>query len=300
MIFPIISVPVFDRLTHPNSWHPCCLVKGEPINSSADDVMQKSIYTPLSGALAQERVMEVIANNLANVNTNGFKGDKVSFKLLESEPERNYKNPLPPANYKLDFEDLQHLKGNDISYAGVAEVSRDNTQGPAIQTHGQLDLMVEGPGMFRVMTPDGVRFTRDGNMALNRDGILTTKSGHPVLGEKGDIALRSGAFKVNDLGEIWQDGEMVDRLQIFDFKEDKQLERVGNNYYFYGGPEEDVSLVEMGQIRQGYIEGSNVNAIKNITNMILAHRSLEAYNKAIKNYDSMMERSSNRIGEVRA
>ena len=66
--------------------------------------MLKNIYTPLSGALAQEKVLDIIANNLANVSTPGFKGEDVSFKLLESEPERTYKEPLPPANYKIDLE----------------------------------------------------------------------------------------------------------------------------------------------------------------------------------------------------
>ena len=65
--------------------------------------MLKSIYTPLSGALAQEKVLDIIANNLANVNTTGFKGESVTFKVLESEPEKNYKTPLPPANYKVGF-----------------------------------------------------------------------------------------------------------------------------------------------------------------------------------------------------
>jgi flagellar basal-body rod protein FlgF len=262
--------------------------------------MQKSIYTPLSGALAQEKVMEIIANNLANVNTNGFKGDRVTFKLLESEPEQNYKNPLPPANYKIDFENLQHLKGNTIGYVGVAEVSKDNSQGTSIKTGNKTDLMIEGEGVFKVMTPDGQRFTRTGNFSVNRDGIIVTKQGHPVMGEKGDIAIRGASFEINNIGEVIQDGEMVDRIQLFKFADDKQLERVGNNYLFYGGADEGVSKIDMPQVRQGYLEGSNVNAIKNITSMIVSHRSYEAYNKAIKNFDSMMEKSSNRIGEVRA
>ncbi len=262
--------------------------------------MQKSIYTPLSGALAQERVMEIISNNLANVNTNGFKGDRVTFKLLDSEPEKNYKNPLPPANYKVDFENLQHLKGNTIGYVGVAEVARDNSQGSSIKTGNKTDLMIEGKGLFQVMTPDGQRYTRDGSFTLNREGILVTKQGHPVMGEKGDIAVRGTSFEINDLGEVYQDGEMIDRIQLFAFESDQQLERVGNNLLFYGGPKESLKKVGMPQIRQGYIEGSNVNAIKNMTSMIVAHRSYEAYNKAIKNFDSMMDKSSNRIGEVRA
>jgi len=262
--------------------------------------MQKSIYTPLSGALAQERVMEIISNNLANVNTTGFKGDRVTFKLLESEPERNYQNPLPPANFKMDFEELQNLRGNSIGYVGIAQVARDTSQGSSIKTGNKTDVMIEGKGMLKVMTPDGERYTRDGSLMINREGILVTKQGHPVIGEKGDIAIHGTSFDINDLGEVYQGGELVDRIQLFDFKDTTQLERVGGNYYFFGGPQESVTEVDLPQIRQGFIEGSNVNAIRNITDMILSHRSFEAYNKAIKNYDSMMEKSSNRIGVVGA
>ena len=96
--------------------------------------MQKSIYTPLSGAIAQERVLDILANNLANTHTVGFKSEQVSFKLLEPEPRRNYKDPLPPANYKIPFEELLPLRGNELSYVGVSGVSRDMSQGSAIHT----------------------------------------------------------------------------------------------------------------------------------------------------------------------
>ena len=161
--------------------------------------MQKSIYTPLSGALAQERVMEIISNNLANVNTTGFKGDRVTFKLLESEPERNYQNPLPPANFKMDFEELQNLRGNSIGYVGIAQVARDTSQGSSIKTGNKTDVMIEGKGMLKVMTPDGERYTRDGSLMINREGILVTKQGHPVIGEKGDIGGRA-AFPISHSG----------------------------------------------------------------------------------------------------
>ncbi len=262
--------------------------------------MLNSIYTPLSGAVAQERVLELIANNLANMNTSGFKGDRVSFTLLEPEPEKNYQTPLPPANYKVDLEQLQYRRGDEIAYVGVADVTRDNTQGPAVQTQNPTDLMIEGDGMFAVHTPEGVRYTRNGSMSLNRDGVMMTKEGFPVMGEKGDIVVRSTGFQVNDRGEVWQDGQMVDRIQLFKVDDDSALERAGNNLFHYGGSPEGLKVVQNGNMRQGYIEGSNVNAIKNLTDMIMAHRSYEAYQKTVNNFDQMMQKSSNTIGEVRA
>ena len=262
--------------------------------------MLKSIYTPVTGANAQERVMEIIANNLANVNTTGYKKDGVTFTLLEPEPYKNYKNPLPPANYKQSLEDFMPLRGNEISYVGTAGVSRDWSQGPAMRTDNSTDVMIEGDGFLGVMTEEGMRLTRDGSLTMNSDGVLVTKAGHAVMGEKGDILLSGGDFNINGQGEIFQNGKLVDRLVVYSPKDPASLERVGMNYYFHGGEPEGLMVLENPSVRQGFLEGSNVNAIKDMTNMIMAHRFFEAYQKTIANYDSMMDKSSNSIGTVRA
>ncbi|MEZ4741288.1 MAG: flagellar hook-basal body protein [Bdellovibrionota bacterium] len=262
--------------------------------------MIKSIYTPLSGALAQEKVLDIIANNLANVNTVGYKGESVTFKVLESEPDKNYNTPLPPANYKIDLEQLSPLVGNEVNYVGISNVVRDLSQGPAIETKNPLDLMIEGDGYFSVHTRDGIRYTRDGSFSLSVDGALVDRFGNPVLGEKGNIFVRGNDFEINSLGEVYQNGELVDRISLYKFEDDSTLEKVGNNHLFYGGDPEKIKKIDYATLRQGYLEGSNVNAIKNLTAMILAHRSYESYQKTIKNFDSMMDKSSNSIGAVRA
>jgi flagellar basal-body rod protein FlgG len=93
---------------------------------------------------------------------------------------------------------------------------------------------------------------------------------------------------------------MVDRLKTVTFENKKELEKVGGNYYFFGGDESKIKPASELRIEQGFLEGSNVNAVKSMTSMIVAHRSYEAYQKAVSNYDKMMEKSSNVIGEVRA
>ena len=260
--------------------------------------MLKNIYTPTAGALAQERLLEVIANNLANVNTTAFKGDTVTFTMLNPEPEKTYASPIPPAKFKFDFDDMMPLRGNEMSYVGVAEMSRDLTQGPALETKNKADLMIEGPGYFAVQTDEGRRFTRAGDFTLGTDGALVTKEGHPVLGDKGIIYVRSGQFEVSHTGEVLQDGQFVDRIALFNFP-DSGLERVGHNLMHYGGPEGALTRVVNPMMAQGYLEGSNVNSIKNLTAMIVAHRSFEAYQKAVANYDKMMDKSSNSIGDLR-
>ncbi|MFK7873918.1 MAG: flagellar hook-basal body protein [Oligoflexales bacterium] len=261
--------------------------------------MLKTIYTPLSGSVAQEKVMDIIANNLANTSTVGFKQESVTFKQLLPEPYKNYKNPLPPANYKVPFEKIMHLHGNDVDYVGVSGVYRDQTQGPAIETKSDFDLLIDGPGYFQVQTPDGERLTRNGSFTVNDSGVLSDQLGHPVLGEQGLIYLRGKNMEVNHLGEIYQDGQMVDRLKTLEVSDERNLERVGYNLYFHGGEEEGLTKASHMNVRQGYVEGSNVNVMQNLTNMIVAHRSYEAYQKTIQNYDKMMEKSSNSLGEVR-
>jgi flagellar basal-body rod protein FlgF len=262
--------------------------------------MLKAIYSPMSGALAQEKVLEIISNNLANANTVGFKGDNVTFKLLDPEPEKNYKSPLPPANYKVDLKDLFPLRGNDIAYVGVAGIHRDESQGPVMQTGNPTDLMIEGEGMFAVHTQDGIRYSRSGQLSVSPDGVLMTPAGHPVLGEKGVVTVKGGKFEVNRLGEVYQNNNFVDRIPVHKFKNTDQLERSGMNLWFYGGPEDGKVVNRDATVMQGALEGSNVNAMKNLTSMIIAHRSYEAYQKTISNYDKMMDISNNQLGTVRA
>lgn len=262
--------------------------------------MLKNIYTPLAGALAQQQNLDVIANNLANVNTVGYKGDSVTFTLQDAEPFKSYNEPLPPANFKHDISSMYPLHGNDMSYVGAAGMTKDFTQGPAINTGNKLDLMIEGEGMFAVNSDEGTRYMRSGDLTLNRDGALVSKNGDPVLGEKGTIYIRGNDFEINRNGEVIQDGNLIDRIPVYEFKDASTLERAGNNYFTYSGAPEDVSVSKKSLISQGFLEGSNVNAVKSLSSMILAHRSYEAYQKAVKNFDSMMEKSSNVIGEVRA
>jgi flagellar basal-body rod protein FlgG len=262
--------------------------------------MLKAIYSPMSGALAQEKALEIISNNLANANTVGFKGDNVTFKLLNPEPEKNYKSPLPPANYKVSLDEVMPLHGNDIAYVGIAGIHRDESQGPAMQTGNPTDLMIEGEGMLAVNTQDGTRYTRSGQLSVSPDGVLMTPAGHPVLGEKGVIAVKAGKFEVNRLGEVYQNNQLLDRIPVYKFNDTEQLERSGMNLWFYGGPENGRSVNRDAGIAQGALEGSNVNAMKNLTSMIIAHRSYEAYQKAISNYDKIMDISNNQLGAVRA
>ena len=260
--------------------------------------MLNNIYTSLSGAVAQEQAMDIIANNLANLNTVGFKGESVTFTLLNAEPQIDADQPLPPANYKISMNDLFPLRGNEISYVGISGIHKDLSQGSPIETKNPFDLMIEGDGFFSVNTPEGVRYTRNGAFSLNAEGALIDQMGNTILGEKGTIFLKDQKVEINRLGEIYQGETLLDRIQIIKFENSEQLQNVGKNYLFFDGDSNGISRIDMPTLKQGYLESSNVNAIKNLTQLILAHRSYEAYHKAIKNMDGMMDKSSNVIGQT--
>lgn len=260
--------------------------------------MLKNVYTPLSGALAQERVFEILANNLANANTVGFKEENVTFKLLTPEVDAHRSPPMPVANYTSSWQDLYPTHGNEMKYVGVSGVSRNDAMGSAIVTKNPLDVMIESQGYLAVNTTDGLRYTRNGSLAVNPDGILVDKFGSPVSGSNGSIVLGNSKVMINSHGEIYQEGEYIDRLLVFTIEDPRHLEKVGNNYYHYNGPEEMRVEANSPQIQQGVLESSNVNTIKNLTNLILAHRSYEAYQKSIKSYDNIMEKANSSLARV--
>ena len=193
--------------------------------------MLKNIYSSLSGALAQEKVLEIIANNLANLNTAGYKSENVTFKLLESEPEKNYVEPLPPTNFDISAQNLLTLKGNEMDYVGISGVERDFQQGSSTQTSNPLDLMIEGEGFFTVNTKEGVRYTRNGSFSLSSEGALVDKFGNNILGKKGTIYLSGHNVEVNRLGEVYENSKYVDQIQVSYFENKDLLEKVGSNLF---------------------------------------------------------------------
>ncbi len=260
--------------------------------------MSNGIFTTLSGATAQEKYLEIIANNLANVHTDGYKEDKATFKVLQSEPDKHLHPPLPPDNFKQHI-NVSPLIGNDIRYVGFGGFNTDHSQGPLKPTSNPLDMAIDGPSYFVTQSHEGLRYTKDGSFTLGANGVLQTHDGFPVQGQKGGIFLTSPDFKVNEQGEIYQDGKLIDRLKIVAFKDLDLLQKVGNNLFTHNGSEENLMVPSQTRLLQGYKEGSNVNPLKNLTQMILTQRSFEAYQKAMKFHDDQMSKA-NSLGNVKA
>ncbi len=259
--------------------------------------MLKNVYAPLSGGVLQEKVIDVISNNLANINTTAFKEDEISFAEKKANPWPSYAIDHPPAPFKLDMGDLYPLKGNEMSYVALSEIKTSHSQGSLQKTSNETNLAIEGDGFFEVATPFGERLTRDGNFNTNNDGYLVTKNGYMVQGENGPISgLHADSLKVLPTGEIYSGKQFIDKLKISVVSDKSGLERLGQNLWIHNG---DPSNLEKftGRVEQGYLESSNVNPMKNLTNLIIAHRTYEALQKAIKSQDETMQ-NANKISEV--
>ncbi|BBH52181.1 flagellar hook-basal body protein [Fluviispira sanaruensis] len=259
--------------------------------------MLKNVYAPLSGGILQERVMEIISNNLANTNTTAFKEDEISFQEQEANPWPSYAFPHPPAPFKINMQELWPLKGNEMNYVTLSEIKTAHTQGPVRKTSNSTDIAIQGDGFFEVMTPFGERLTRDGGFSISNDGILITKNGAVVQGENGAISGLGGKeLSILPTGEIYVGKKFIDKLKIVSFEDTKLLERLGENLWIHNGAPENLKAPS-GDIAQGYLEGSNVNPMRNLTNLIIAHRSYEALQKTVKAHDDTMQ-NANKISEI--
>ncbi|MCC6277698.1 MAG: flagellar basal-body rod protein FlgF [Oligoflexia bacterium] len=274
----------------------------------------KGIYTALSGALAQSQQLDTLANNIANVNTPGFKGDRNTFKeyltVLEKAPDVN---TVPRTVASLDsFYDMQ---GTDKSYVDVSGTFTDHTQGGFKATGNSLDVALEGRGFIEVLTPSGPRLTRKGTMTLSPDGILVTTDGHPVLsrddsgappGSPGATPPQDRIINVNDSGaitftqqgEIFQNGENLGQLSIVEFDSMDHLKKVGNALYASTDPTIPLSGRPNTGVLQGFLETSNVNIVEEMTKMIQTSRNFESAQRVIKAYDEIDGKLVNEVPKL--
>lgn len=267
----------------------------------------KGVYTALSGAIAQTQKMDTIANNIANVNTPGFKRDQLTFQeyLTAAEKEQTVMNvPRVPAS----IESFYDMQGADKSYVDLKGSFTDFSQGSLRHTGNNFDAAIDGKGFFEVMTPQGLRFTRAGNFTMDGNGRLVTKDGFPVLkagGDGADPASRivtlnqADTFNIGDGGEINQGTENLGKLSVVNVTDPDSLQKVGNSLWgFKANKNPELVTVGNPNIKQGFLETSNVNIVQEMTDMITTNRVFESTQKAISTYDSMSDKLVNVVGKV--
>lgn len=246
---------------------------------------------------AQE--IEITANNIANVSTDGFKRDRLTTTtfgdLLLSRME-GFDNTSTNAAFRPPTIGVMNLGGP----AGESEFI-DFSPGTPRVTGNPLDLFLEGPGLFVINTPNGERYTRNGNFMLNASGQIVNSTGHTLQGTNGQpIRIISPApIDIRSNGEITQDGIPVGRIRIVEFQNLQALEKEGNTYFRlidpnYGVPYNAVSSA----VEQGAIEGSNVNAIESLVILISAQRAYEAAARAVDMFNQSLSQASNELGRL--
>ncbi|MFN7906311.1 MAG: flagellar basal-body rod protein FlgF [Pseudobdellovibrionaceae bacterium] len=265
----------------------------------------KGIYTALSGAMAQSQKLDTISNNIANSNTPSFKRDDVVFQeyLTANEKEQQFM-AVPKVPGTLDS--FYHMQGGDKSFVDTKGTYTDFSQGSLKQTGNALDVAIDGKGFFEIATPQGVKLTRSGNFTLDGNGQLVTKDGYPVLAAgAGDPAERVikltsvGSIAIGDDGRISQGENQIAQLSMVNVKNVDALVKTGQSLYgFKSNMNAEVENIARPSMKQGFLEMSNVNIVKEMTDMISAHRVFESTQKAINAYDGMTDKLVNVVGKT--
>lgn len=219
--------------------------------------MHKGIFIALSGALLNEKQMEVITQNLANSNSLAYKKIKMAFK-----------------DYLINTESDQSEK----IMAEMAATPTDFSNGGLNQTGNPMDLALEGNGFVAL---ENNQFTRRGDLKRNLEGYLTTQNGIKVLGTKGPIQIPEGKLEVGLNGEVTVNKMSFGTIKLLDFSDKSLLTRLGEDRF-----QTDQSGIPANTlIKQGYLEGSNVNIITEMTQMISTLREFQAFQKIIQSFD---------------
>lgn len=248
--------------------------------------MIRGIYTSASGMLTESTRTDTIANNLANVNTGGYKKDVAVQK---------------------DFATLLIHRINDGKGApevgplgvgaGIDEIATIHAQGAMRQTGNNLDAAISGKGFFTVQTPAGERYTRNGSFTRNAQGELVTQEGYQVLGQNGPIAIPGVVNKLQIAtdGRILADEVELDRMRLAQFADEKQLRKEGASLYQANGAQQEVFT---GQVEQGYSEQSNVNVVAEMVNLIAGYRAYEVNAKTVQAHDQLLDKAVNEVGRI--
>ncbi|MGO4526275.1 flagellar basal-body rod protein FlgF [Microvirga sp. 2MCAF35] len=228
--------------------------------------MQSSLYVALSAQVAMEKRLNTIANNVANMNTGGFRADEVKFEEI-----------------------LSLAAKENVSFASSGHNYVSRRSGPVVKTDNPLDVAIQGEAWFAFDGPKGPVYTRDGRFKMNENGDLLTVEGHRVLDAGGaPIALdpMGGAPTIGHDGTITQGTNQVGAIGLFNLRNDSRLSRYGNSGVMSSIPGEAVQDFNSNGVKQGYSEGSNVNPVLEMTKMIAVQRNFDSAATTIQESES--------------
>ena len=261
--------------------------------------MQGGFYSSVGGMVTQINRLDVIANNIANANTTGFKRDDVvigDFMRLYEQ----HKEFLPIEDQTKDAAKFYNRSLKRVPQ--IVEEFTDRSAGGVVQTENTFDFALSRENAyFMIETPEGIRFSRDGSFVLNEEGRLVNKEGYAVLPREYIESPQYIDFVDGFQVEVDSDGNIYNRsltneeldeallggnIAVVSFENPKFLQKVGDNLYKY--PEERMNEMEVlersGAVRQGFLEKSNINVVYEMTGLIETNRLVEAYSKVLKTH----------------
>jgi flagellar basal-body rod protein FlgF len=261
--------------------------------------MLRGIYTSASGMLADQKRLDVVANNLANASTTGFKRDTTISKafgdfLIERVNDRSAAGTGQPP------EQIGRLGIGTYIVNSAARL----TTGSLRPTGSPLDVAIGGDGFFTVQTPQGIRYTRQGNFLQDAEGTLVTPEGNAVLVDGAPAQAEPGTMTISEAGEVRSGDQVLGRLSIATSRDLGAIRKEGNGLWVQAGAGEASSLISPAEadgaytLRVGFLEASNVEAVAEMVEMIATMRSFEANQKALQAQDETLQQAASQIGRI--
>lgn len=238
--------------------------------------MNSGVYAACSGLVARMEALNTIASNMANSSSTGYQGSKDAFSAVLSH---------------AGHASLSSLNKVTNSFSLLAGSRLDTSQGTISKTNNSLDAAIQGPGYFKVETAKGLAYTRNGSFQVDSTGRLVTMTGDVVLGEAGPIVVGNGPVTMSPDGTVTSSGAVCGKLTLVDFAPGTELAHRGGGYY-NAPPGARELIASAATIQQGAIEGSNVDPINCMVQLISAQRAAESMRHAVTLLDTEMNKTA--------
>jgi flagellar basal-body rod protein FlgF len=238
--------------------------------------MASSLYVALSGQVAMERRLTTVANNVANMSTAGFRAEEVKFETL-----------------------LSRSGARDVAFSSQGDSFISQRAGSLSYTGGSLDIATRGDAWFAMQTPEGIVYTRDGRLQMTEFGDLLSVDGHPVLDAGGaplQVDPAGGPLQIGIDGGISQGDVQVGAVGLFEIPDTARLVRYGDTGVIPTEPAIAVEDVARIQVRQGYVEGANINPIVEITKLVMITRAFDSAAAAIEETEQTTDKAIQTLG----
>ncbi len=223
--------------------------------------------------MARSQALDLVANNLANTSTPGYRGQQNIFRSFLATAAGHPGSQLNQAV-------------NDFGISGGSQM--DLTQGNLERTGNDLDLAVQGPGFFEVKTANGTVYTRNGSFQVSAQKQLTTSQGDPVMGDQGPIKIVGGPVTISPDGTISVNGAVTGRVKLVEFPPGTKFESIGKTYYSV--PQQAATAAKQSTVAQGSLESSNVNPVASAVDLVVVQRSAEMMQRALGMFHSEFNR----------